>query len=232
MKRFLTALVFVACLPSMASAQITQLFFDGFLNNESIEDYYNGGLAGFGTGPGPAFGVTFGSNALAITSQNAGGTGNFQGNPSGTGIMFWLSGSNTFMNVAGGFDTGFSLFYSAVAGFSGNVSVWDDFDGTGNLLGSVDLPAFASGLGSPGCTLSGAYCPWRSVGVGFTGMAQSVSFGGSPNFIGFDNITFGSIDPGTDVAVIPEPATVYLMGSGFLLLAGMHRRRRLKIAAT
>lgn len=216
-------------MPATASAQITQLLFDSFLDLESIGNFYNGGFGGSGSGPGPAFGVTFGSNALALTSVNAGGGGNFQGNPSGNGIMFWLTGSNTFMNVEGGFENGFSLFYSAIAGLGGNVDIWDGVDGTGNLLASVALPFFDSEEGDPGCTLLGAYCPWRPAATTFSGTALSISFGGSPNFIAFDNLTFGSDDPRTDPpTVIPEPATVVLLGSGLLLLAGagMVRRRQ------
>ena len=226
MKRLLMVAGVALCSPAVAHAQITQLLFDSFLNQEVIGEYYNGGVAGGGSGPGPAYGVTFGTNALAITSTNAGGSGNFQGNPSGNGIMFWLSGSNTYMNVAGGFSGGFSLYYSAIATAQGggSVTIWDGMNGTGNALATLDLPVFASGLGSPECPLQGQYCPWVAVGTNFAGTAMSVSFGGSPNYIGFDNVTFGSSNP--DVGVVPEPGTVALLATGLIGLAGVRARRR------
>lgn len=231
MSRLLVAVGVALCAPAVAHAQVTQLFFDSFLNQEVIGEFYNGGLGGSGSGPGPDYGVTFGSNALAITSQNAGGGGNFQGNPSGDGIMFWLTGSNTYMNVAGGFDTGFSLYYSAIntAQGGGNVTVWDGADGTGNVLAMLDLPVFPSELGQPGCMEFGQYCPWRAVGTTFSGTAMSISFGGSANYIGFDNVTFGSDDPRADPTVTPEPGTVLLLGSGLMSLGlvGWRRRRGL-----
>ena len=97
-----------ACTPTVAGAQVTQLLFDELLDTEYVADFYDGGFGSLGTGPGPAYGVTFGSNAQVLRA------GNYQGNPSPPGAMFWETGTNTFMNVAGGFDGGFSLFYSAV----------------------------------------------------------------------------------------------------------------------
>lgn len=226
MKRLLLVAGTALCVPAVAHSQVTQLLFDSFLNQEVIGAYYNGGLGGSGSGPGPDVGVTFGTNALAITSINAGGSGNFQGNPSGNGIMFWLSGTNTFMNVADGFNGGFSLYYSAIntAEGGGTVTIWDAPNGTGNVLASLDLPVFTSGLGGPGCTQQGQYCPWIPVGTTFSGTAMSVSFGGAANFIGFDNVTFGSSNP--NVGVVPEPATVLLMTTGLLAIMGVGARRR------
>jgi hypothetical protein len=71
-------------------------------------------------------------------------------------------------------------------------------------------PLGTSGNGDP----TGAYDIWRLVGGNFAGTALSVSFEGAPNFIGFDDVTFGSN--------IPEPSAAALLAIGAALL----RRRR------
>ena len=65
---------------SSAKAQVIQLTFEGLGDNEVIGNYYNGGAGG-------NLGVTFGTTALGLISGDAGGTGNFQGQPSGVTIM-------------------------------------------------------------------------------------------------------------------------------------------------
>src|SRR5581483_5833459 len=41
------------------------LDFQGLQNNEPIDNFYDGGLGGFGSGPGPNDGISFTSNSLA-----------------------------------------------------------------------------------------------------------------------------------------------------------------------
>jgi len=64
------------------------LTFEGFGDQEEIRDYYNGGVGSLGSGPGPSYGISFSSNALAIIDEDAGGSGNFGGEPSPDTIMF------------------------------------------------------------------------------------------------------------------------------------------------
>ena len=94
------------------------------------------------------------------------------------------------MNVANGFETGFSFFYSA--NIDGSVTVYDGLNGTGNVLATLLLPRnLPCGSGDP----NGYYACWVPVGVGFEGIAYSANFSGAADFIAFDDITVGSIIP-------------------------------------
>ncbi len=126
--------------------------------------------------------------------------------------------ANATMTVAGGFDTGFSLWYT-------NVFVDDAYfkvlDGDGNVLATVSLPVTLEGpSGTP-------YANWAAAGTAFAGIAKSVVFYGGleADLVSFDNLTLGSQDPvGTPGnSDVPEPLTLSLFGAG---LAGMAASRR------
>jgi hypothetical protein len=183
--------------PIMARAGTTvTLTFEGLQDTEEVLNYYNGGFGSDGSGPGPNYGVTFGSAALASIADASGGTGNFALNPSGITTVFFLSGGGLVMNVAGGFTGGFS-FYFASGGSTGSVTVYDGPNGTGNVLATVQLPAAGDNCGGSQFTFS---C-WQTSGITFTGTAQSVNFAGVANQIGFDNITLGSNTPNNGVII-------------------------------
>jgi hypothetical protein len=219
--------------PAVPHDEITVLDFEfvgGPQNGQPIGDYYNGGTSG-GVSPagrGPNHGVTFSSNALGLCRGNLGGacSGNFAGAPSPNGVLFFLGGPAATMNVASGFSTGFSFFYSA-AFEPGFVRVFDDVNGTGNVLATIDLPVtpFTPGVGACADYAAAIFCPFVPVGVTFAGIARSVDFGGTGNQIAFDNVTFGSDVP---VGVVPEPGTTALMAVG-LAGATLIRRRRTRI---
>ncbi len=196
--------------PGVAQNTTYTLTFEGLQNGEEVLNYYNGGLGGGvcpaanpscgtpgpGSGPGPAYGITFGSAALGSIADSAGGTGNFANNPSGVTTVSFLSGGGLVMNVAGGFTSGFSFYYAS-GGTSGTVTVYDGLNATGNVLATVPMPATGSNCGGSQYTFS---C-WVSLGATFTGTAKSVNFAGAANFIGFDNITIGTNTPGFGVLV-------------------------------
>jgi hypothetical protein len=185
--------------PAVPHDEITVLDFEfvgGPQNGQPIGDYYNGGTSG-GVSPagrGPNHGVTFSSNALGLCRGNLGGacSGNFAGAPSPNGVLFFLGGPAATMNVASGFSTGFSFFYSA-AFEPGFVRVFDDVNGTGNVLATIDLAVtpFTPGVGACAEYAAAIFCPFVPIGVTFSGTARSVDFGGTGNQIAFDNITFG-----------------------------------------
>ncbi|QKK02851.1 MAG: PEP-CTERM sorting domain-containing protein [Pseudomonadota bacterium] len=167
------------------------LTFEGLIDLEPVEAFYDGGLGGNGSGPGPDLGITFSSNGLAIISaESPDGTGNFTNNPSGDTILFFLTGTETIMNVPAGFTDGFSFFYSA-ASQPGTVRVYDGLDGTGTLLAELSLP-----ITPPTGTTPYTFDNWQEFGASFSGTALSVDFAGTADQIGFDNITLGSSVPG------------------------------------
>ena len=158
-----------------------------------VGNYYNGT-----GGPSNNFGISFSDNALALClntlSNDCSNTSRGdQGDPtSQNGGLFFLDGSNTFMNDPAGFTTGFSLFYSAISD-PGSLSVYSGLNGTGTLLATLSLPTTPStcdiGYGA-------GFCPFVPIGVAFSGTAQSISFAGVANQIVFDDFTFGSATPG------------------------------------
>jgi len=186
-----------ALLAQTGSPQTTfTLTFEGLHDNEEILDYYNGGKTGDGTGPGPNYGVSFGSGALALTSILDGGEGNFEFNPSGITTAYFLNGGGLVMNVPNGFQNGFSFYYAA-AFERGAVTVYSGVNKTGSVLATIALPvtgSYCNGSNEP-------YSCWNPIGVTFTGVAMSVDFGGSDNGIGFDNITLGSSTPTSGLVI-------------------------------
>lgn len=198
-------------------------------NTTVINNFYNGGTSGGGTS-GVNYGVTFSPNALALslnTLSNPGVSNTSRGglgDPSSqNGGLIFLSGTQTFINYSSGFDTGFSLFYTAVNN-PGSISVYDGLNGTGSILASLSLPLTSSTCPS---TFNANFCPFAPVGVSFAGTAKSIGFAGVANQIVFDDVTFGSVTPGTPTTAVPEPFTI--VGTLIGATAAFRMRKRLKV---
>lgn len=186
-----------------AQAAVIVLDFEGIGDLNSVGSFYD-------TAP-QDFDITFSPNALAIVDADAGGSGNIGGEPSPDTVLFFLTGPAATLNVANGFDTGFSFFYSAINN-PGFVRVYDGLNATGNLLATVNLSVTPSN-GAP--DPNGQFSPFLPIGVSFSGIARSVDFGGTVNQIAFDNITFGSATPGGGSTSTPEPGSLLgLLGLG------------------
>lgn len=196
--------------PAMAAPFV--LDFEGIANGAAVGNFYNGGA-------GTNYGVSFSPATLALIDADAGGTGNFANEPSANTIMFFLDANNAILNYAAGFDTGFSFYYTSST--AAPVTIWSGLNGTGSLLGTINLVAqhTQNCSGDP----SGTFCHWDAIGVAFAGIAKSINFGGTANQTGYDNITFGSATP---VPGIPEPSTYAMLALGLAGVGFVARRRK------
>ena len=203
-KKTLLAVGALLLASTAANAAVITLTFEGVGDFNAVGNFYAGQ------------GIVFSGATLALVDSDAGGSGNFANEPTNDTIMFFTNGNNAILNVAAGFDTGFSFFYTSST--AAGVTVWDNIDGTGNLLATLDLQAQhdQNCVGDP----NGSFCNWTAVGVLFGGSAKSINFAGTAGATGFDNITFGSANPG-----IPEPATWALLIGGFGMVGTAMRRR-------
>lgn len=197
-------------------------------NNTQILDFYNGGLSSVST-TGTNYGVSFGDNALALClntlagSCSNGSRGGIGEPTSQQGGLFFLSGSETYLNYAAGFDTGFSFNYVSLS-FSGSVSVYDGLNGSGTVLATLNLSPNAGSC--PGYGAS--YCPFTPTGVLFSGTAKSIAFGGVANQIAFDDVTFGSDTPGPGPQSVPGPLPIFGAAMGFNFSRKLRNKIKLK----
>jgi hypothetical protein len=195
------------------------LTFEGFKDEEPIGNYYNGGLGGLASGPGPNYGITFSSNSRISIESSAGGIGDFTNAPSGVAVAFFLMGTNDFMDVPSGFTNSISFFYTASD--PGSVNIYSGLDGTGTLLATV--PLFSTNNNGP----PGAHSNhWVLTSATFSGTAESVDFSNAANVgtkgYGVDNLTISPLA----LSSVPEPASFTLIGLGIAGLLGYGWRRR------
>jgi hypothetical protein len=166
------------------------LNFEGLANLEPVGQFYNGGAGKSGLS-GTNHAVNFSANALAIIDSKHGGSGNFLSDILPNTILFFLSGSEIYLNSTQGFSGGLSFYYTSTA--SGTISVYDGPNGTGTMLTSMVFQPVSLGVkGDP----AGYFDLWKRLKIKFEGTAKSVIFSGVENQCAFDDIVLGSGSPG------------------------------------
>lgn len=217
LRRFSTAfalLLLVLLSASFASANsVVLLNFNYLQDGQQVGNFYNGGSGNAGV---PNFGVTFSSNFYGLLSEFRGGSGAYSPDPTGTPVIFINGTMGTTvtgsMNVTSGFSSGINFFYTAA--FQETAKIWSGANGTGTLLATITL---APNDGN--CTTVG-YCNWTDVGATFSGTAGSVTFTGPANGIGLSDITLGQ-----STTAVPEPSSIYLLGTGLACFCVLGIRR-------
>jgi len=180
------------------------LAFGGLKDGQAVVNYYQS-----------AFGVTFSSGFIAYMPASVGGSVNYtpltiNGIANVNPAVFITSATGS-INIANGFTTGLNFFYTSP--FQETVTVWSGANGTGTVLATIALS------GNDGNCAGGSGCNWSDIGISFKGTAASVTFSGTPG-LGISDLTLGQ---GT--TALPEPSSIYLLGTGLFGLCASQLRR-------
>jgi len=207
----LAALAWFAAAPVLAAPVGFNLTFEKTWDYfTDVAGYYNGGTAGDGTS-GPNAGVSF-SNVYAISNDALGPY--FANAPSPLGVVtpfVFLDGERAFMNVADSVGAALTFFYSSPTAIVGAIRAYSGVNGTGTLLGTIDLAANSST----------DYDVWSQVTFAFNGFASSFEFTNASSIAAFDNIS---------AVAVPEPETMVLLAMGGAAALCLRGRRRTGLA--
>jgi hypothetical protein len=130
MIRYALRFLLAAIVFTVVNAKADGLSFNELQFGEDVLEYYNGGFGGAGSGPGPAFGISFTSGLIAVA-------GDVYGEPDGKAAE--LDAPEVIMNVFGGFSGMVTLY--VLAGPI-NINFYDELNGLGNLVGTISSPGF------------------------------------------------------------------------------------------
>ena len=148
--------------PVYAVPNLASLTFDGFLNDEAILTYYMGGFGSLGSGPGPAFGITFTPGLVADPTRLLFG-------PSAR-----ITGTSATMNLDSAFPGLVSFYFTG----NGTVSFFSGQNGSGTQLSSFGLVSMSLPITN---TFGATLLPFQSAvftpAVGSTLRLDSITFG-------------------------------------------------------
>ena len=211
LKTLVLGAVILSCAASAFANSATFLTFAGLADQQVVGSFYTS-----------AYGITF-TNFYASHSVFNGGAGDFAPTPLGTPAVFINTPSGPtgasvtgVINVSNVFTGGINFFFTAgfANGQTETVTIWSGVNGTGTVLATMTL---SNNNGS--CTTI-AYCNWSNAGLSFSGQAHSITFSGPANQLGISDLTIGS-----STTAIPEPSSVYLLGTGLVGMAFSRVRR-------
>jgi hypothetical protein len=202
LKKLATLALLAATTPSFAATVLVD-FEKTWDYGVDVNAYYNGGSAADGSTGGSNLGVSF-VNVSGLSNDVLGPY--YSNAPSSEGVAY--AHDNAYMNVATGAVGSLSLYYASPSAVVGAVKAYDGLNGTGNLLGSLDLAA----------NTTGGYDVWNQATLSFSGTALSFDFTGS-SIAAVDNIS-------ADVNAVPLPAAVWMFGAGCAAMFGAGKRRK------
>jgi hypothetical protein len=173
------------------------LNFEGIGDLAAVNDFYNFGVDSEGN-TGTDYGISFSNSALGIIDRDLGFdySGLFANGPSPHTALIFLEGGSATLNVAEGFDSDFSIFYSSKV--NALIKIYEGLDGTGKQLAVLNL---ATNFDNNNCRATAGtndvFCNWDEASVNFRGKAKSVVFDGKREFTFYDDITLGSDEQST-----------------------------------
>ena len=202
--QFAALALLAASAASASAATFTVDFEKSWVYGSDVNGYYNGGTADDGS-TGANLGVAF--SGVSGLSNDA-DFSYYVDAPSPQGVAYahtFAPTDTAFMNVAAGVSDALSFSYASPTAAVGAIKAYSGLNGTGTLLGTLDLAA----------NTAGGYDHWTAVNFSFVGTAKSFDLTGSANAVALDNIS-----------AVPEPTSALLMLAGGAALLGLRRRRQ------